>query len=772
MSTYPITLIPSGVSQTQNIQEALNLSRMNPQEDTFFWYYLEKYFPEQVKRCYSFHSYIPDFIYIDPITGFYIDIELDEPYVYDTGEPTHYQGYDDKRNQFFFNNGWAIIRFSEEQIIKYPDSCCKALAEAVAYIRSDDTVLEPFLKISDLSLIRHWGQNEAIKMAQDNYRDTYLIKENIKNVNLSDAIQSSDHKLFIDTLKCFINVEADTENRKIKERWQKSIQERVQEGYAIANVEVVEVNSQKAWLRFPENISKFDKSDKLILNRGNPIDKNNFTCTILEENHNELIVTPDYKENFDNLFPSQGWVLDASIIDVRYLLTGALNNLAKDQIKCDRILGILHGSIQPSFNPQSIKLSNQLIESSSLLKQKEAFTYAFASDNYYLIQGPPGTGKTWLLAQVAVNLARQGQRVFITASTHSAINNALQKIAKITGYDRVIKIGPYDKTEGLSWDNGNVPNYERFVQTPYQRDTEGLIVGSTCYSTCTPKLGDVNFDTVIFDESGQMTLPVAIAGMMAGERYIFIGDHKQMPPVIVGRHGEHWVTRSVFETLFNHAPGTMLDITHRMNAEINDFPSKYFYDGKLAPSNAAFSRRLQLKVPPTRYTDILDPAEPNIFVEVNHQNRGMRSTEEAEIIASIVHEALNCGVPESEIAIVVPYRAQARLIRQQLQKIALEEEIQALKYILVGTVESLQGQERDIIIASLTTSDLIHAAQRAEFYFQLNRLNVVITRSRVKRIVIGSPIVFEAEPRQKEHRSWVQCFRNFYLESKILTYPL
>ena len=150
----------------------------------------------------------------------------------------------------------------------------------------------------------------------------------------------------------------------------------------------------------------------------------------------------------------------------------------------------------------------------------------------------------------------------------------------------------------------------------------------------------------------------------------------------------------------------------------------------------------------------------------------MRSPEEAEIIAEIVSEALSCGVSSHEIAIVVPYRAQARLIRKHLQEIALKTANEAVKSVLVDTVESIQGQERDIIIASLTTSDLIHAAQRAEFYFQLNRLNVAITRSKVKRIVVGNPLVFQTEPRQKEHQSWVQCFKQFYQESHIVTYPI
>jgi DNA replication ATP-dependent helicase Dna2 len=91
-----------------------------------------------------------------------------------------------------------------------------------------------------------------------------------------------------------------------------------------------------------------------------------------------------------------------------------------------------------------------------------------------------------------------------------------------------------------------------------------------------------------------------------------------------------------------------------------------------------------------------------------------------------------------------------------------------LEDIVVDTVERIQGQERDIIIVSLTTSDPAHAVQRAEFYFQPNRLNVAITRPRVKRIVIGSPLLFAARPPDKRLSSWVDHFRALYEQSYIV----
>ncbi|MCS7259376.1 MAG: ATP-binding protein, partial [Anaerolineae bacterium] len=374
---------------------------------------------------------------------------------------------------------------------------------------------------------------------------------------------------------------------------------------------------------------------------------------------------------------------------------------------------------------------------------------------------------TRVLAMIASALAGAGQRVLVTAFTHRAINNALRTIAKTTRYPHVFKVGHPRYADDLGWEGGQVANYEYFPQHLYKLQDGGYIVGGTCFALRTSRLGGIHFDTVIFDEAGQVTLPLAIAGMLAGDRYIFIGDHKQMAPVIVGEHAEKWVTRSIFETLFQHAPGTMLDITYRMNAEITAFPSRRFYEGRLRPAPEARGRRLQLARRPKRHAALLDPERPNIFVEMHHAERGMRAPEEARLAAELAAEALACGLSAREIAIVAPFRAQGRLIRKYLQELVAQHD-ESLNEIVVDTVERIQGQEREIVIVSLTTSDPSYAAQCAEFYFQPNRLNVAITRPRVKRIVIGSPLLFEAKPEKPEHRAWVEHFRALYAESDVV----
>jgi len=570
---------------------------------------------------------------------------------------------------------------------------------------------------------------------------------------------------YIEQLKAFINLEQDTQNREIVELWSKPLATRVGGGEAIADVEVVRISDQQAVLRCKENQSKFRPGDSVRLNRGDPKNFDSVQCEIFKEREDELVVIPAYKMNFDLLWIGNGWAIDRDKLDVRHIMINTMNEIAEDSECAAFFRAFFQGKIEPVFDKERKAAAYDIAKPMGLNpSQRKAFANAYASRNYHLIQGPPGTGKTWVLAHLAATLASEGERVLITGFTHRAINNALVKIAKTTGFENLCKVGQEKNADDLTWDDGRVQNYEYFSHVPPSAHEGGMIIGGTCFAVRTRRLNDVPFDTIIFDEAGQVTLPLSMAGMMAGKRHVFIGDHQQMRPVVVAKHKEEWVSRSVFETMTDHAPGTMLDTTYRMNKAINEFPSRQFYGGRLKPSKEAADRRLELKREPARFSSILDPEKPDVFVDVNHKNRGMRCPEEAEIAAGVAAEAVSCGVSPEEIAIVAPYRAQCRLIRKRLQEILPD----GCENIIVDTVERIQGQDKDMVIVSLITSDLGHAASRAEFFFQPNRLNVAITRPRVKRIVIGNHVLFETRPRGRKLKEWVEIFRGLYEQSPLI----
>ncbi len=142
---------------------------------------LSKYFPNKIHTGLTLsipdfdYPYTPDMAYIDRNLNLYIDIEVDEPYAYKTGEPTHFLDYwkDSKRNNFFLNKGWLVIRFSEEQVVCLTDSCCKTVAGAIAQITGQTSIMRQFANIADLQPMKQWTEEEARQMAAANKRDRY-----------------------------------------------------------------------------------------------------------------------------------------------------------------------------------------------------------------------------------------------------------------------------------------------------------------------------------------------------------------------------------------------------------------------------------------------------------------------------------------------------------------------------------------------------------------------------------------------------------------------
>ncbi len=148
-----------------------------------FYAYLNHYFKDKVKRGLTLnipnfkHHYSPDFVYIDKSVNLYIDIEIDEPYAYNNKVPTHFVGAskDTKRNNFFLDKNWIVIRFSEEQVVRYPQSCCKAIAKVITNVLGDNLYLSQFVMVADLEPMKQWTESEALYMADRSYRQTYLI---------------------------------------------------------------------------------------------------------------------------------------------------------------------------------------------------------------------------------------------------------------------------------------------------------------------------------------------------------------------------------------------------------------------------------------------------------------------------------------------------------------------------------------------------------------------------------------------------------------------
>ncbi|MBF2001522.1 MAG: DUF559 domain-containing protein [Synechococcales cyanobacterium M58_A2018_015] len=195
MERFPTVLLPSALQSVsrdseqryqvlnQTVRPAAPHSRPpRGHSESQFEQDLWRYFPGKIHtgmmmmRADGATPYVPDFAYIDPDCHLHIDIEIDEPYTYDTRQPLHYLNCtkDQQRNQAFLNWGWVIIRFSEAQIVQAPASCCKTIASLVATLTDDNCLMSAFRSVPTLKPERRWTKLEAQQMAAVNYRARYL----------------------------------------------------------------------------------------------------------------------------------------------------------------------------------------------------------------------------------------------------------------------------------------------------------------------------------------------------------------------------------------------------------------------------------------------------------------------------------------------------------------------------------------------------------------------------------------------------------------------
>jgi DNA replication ATP-dependent helicase Dna2 len=569
---------------------------------------------------------------------------------------------------------------------------------------------------------------------------------------LNFDIHGSDPRVhFLAGMRRLVLSETQAVRRRIQQSWSRPVPTRVADGLAIEGLRVEQVRLDGTLeLVCVQNHSRFRDGDTLCLNRGNPAEPPRAMVTLETDEETRLTVSlADLGLDWDELLTApEGWVLDEGYLDLSHYFLDALDEVADSVVGRERVLPLLMGKAQPQVDVERLERGMGLADFYGLnWSQVEAFAQAYATDLAYCIQGPPGTGKTRVLAHLAQALAEDGERVLVTAFTHRAINNALNKLAEVAPDTAAIKIGRATRADDLQ-----VENYEYFDPSPMAAMKGGYVIGATPFAPRTRRLSGVEFETVIFDEASQITLPLAIMGMLSGKKFIFIGDQQQLPPVLTTRYSGGAFRDSVFGVLAERGFDTMLTDTYRLSAELVAWPSRHFYQDRLVPVEEAAGRRITYSQPPARLAEILDPEAPKVFVDLGHHNVTTRSHKEAGVVVDLIETLLACGVEAAEIGVVAPYRAQGREIRNFLRQVLPDAAVR--RKIVVDTVERMQGQERDVVIVSLTTSNPTFAANLAEFFFQPERLNVAVTRPRMKLILVGSRHVLRAEP---EHEEWQQA---------------
>lgn len=569
---------------------------------------------------------------------------------------------------------------------------------------------------------------------------------------------------FLQKLRKFVQNEADAQYRALEKQWSHPLQERVAKGWAIEGLHIERMKNDIARLSCRTNDSRFREGDLVLLHRGDPHDPDALHCELQYDGDTDLEVSLIRGNEYFLTLQPDGWIMDQDWFDASPFYLDALNAVADSQLGRSTILPLLQGSLTPKIDYARYERAREELKDAGLNdSQVESIAMSYATDLLHLIQGPPGTGKTLMLAHLARLLVADGRRVFVTALTHRAIHNALNKIPKVDSAIPVCKIG-----EGRHIDDLDVPNFETFASSRFGENSGGYVIGATPFALQSRRLSGVEFDVVLFDEASQITLPLAIMGMLAGSKYIFIGDENQLPPVTTFS-AEAATQISIFNYLSGHGNETMLNVTYRLNDVLTDWPSRTFYRNELKASEESAERRLTLSPEATRWDFVLDPEIPAVFLDLCHQNTTVRSRTEANVVIELILSLFMRDVSPEDIGVVVPYRAQSRLIRSLIRRNLLDSELAG--HLVVDTVERMQGQEREVIIVSFATASAKFAAQMADFLFQPQRLNVAVTRPRTKLILVGSHHILDADQYDETQKETMDMLRDLIGSCRHITVP-
>ena len=490
------------------------------------------------------------------------------------------------------------------------------------------------------------------------------------------------------------------------------------------------------------NISKFREGAQVVLSNGGF----KFKMEIIEDSIYNFILAPN---DFDvktcyldskNYNPNHWEINVVKTALTLKLLSATAGNLENDASRLNKIEQLLSGQLN---NESSHTFQyTQLNES-----QNTAVKKAICATNFHLIQGPPGTGKTETIAHIAKLLVDEGKKVFITAPTHTAINNCLSAISKrLKDKTKVVKIGEkYQAAEIL--DNEYMTRLRRLPVDKYEYNThvskEGIVIGGTPYSMCYPaskRLNNWEFDVALIDEAAQMSIPLAVSVMSKSDKFVFVGDHQQLDPIIPSGTGISMFSESIFSRLVRLYPAdkSLLNTSYRLNEKLIRIPNALFYNNEL--SSARPLQTSNTNIVSSEFSEVINHQDSKVLYLHKVFDAQGRSPHEAKIVAEIVNDLISNGIDFKDIGILTPYRAQVREIKKALGQFITDIDS---KDLFIDTVDRMQGQERDYILYSMSNSHPLESKRRLDFFYSPNRLNVAITRAIKKCIVIANYKVFD-----------------------------
>ena len=427
--------------------------------------------------------------------------------------------------------------------------------------------------------------------------------------------------------------------------------------------------------------------------------------------------------------------------------------------------------------------------------QEKAVNEVLWAKDVAVVHGPPGTGKTTTLVEAIFETLRRESQVLVCAQSNMAVDWISEKLV-----DRginVLRIGNptrvNDKMLSFTYERRfeahpdypqlwsirkairelrqqrkHADSWHQKMDRLKSRATElelrirsslfgeARVIASTLTGAANRVLEGEKYSTLFIDEAAQALEAACWIAIRKAGRVILAGDHCQLPPTVKSIMAlKGGLGKTLMERIVENKPETvtLLKMQYRMNEHIMKFSSDWFYGGKVQTAPEVKNRGILDYDEPMQWIDTSLTGAKEEFVG---ESFGRINRAEAELTLQTLQQYLEkIGkqriLDESiDVGIISPYRAQVQLLRKELRK---REFFRPYRHLLtVNTVDGFQGQERDIILISLVRSN---DGGDIGFLRDLRRMNVAITRARMKLIILGSSETMTSHPFYKKLYEYV-----------------
>lgn len=439
---------------------------------------------------------------------------------------------------------------------------------------------------------------------------------------------------------------------------------------------------------------------------------------------------------------------------------------------------ILLGEKEPEFNAAT---DCEFVTSLNA-SQQNAVELALSAKDLAIIHGPPGTGKTTTVVELICQAIARGDKVLACAPSNTAVDNLLERL--VARRQKVVRVGhPARVDERLRDYSLDIQVLDHEVMSLVRdmlREAEGLFRKAGRFTRAKPAygekqelrreakrlkadarlleqqavqsvldradvicattnfnedlLGDRRFGLTVIDEACQSTEPGCWIPVLRAERLVLAGDHCQLPPTVLSaKAAREGLETSLLERLVERYGGDVtcrLDVQYRMHTDIMRFSSEQFYDGTLHAHESVASHLLHdlpaiepspLVIEPVTF---IDTAGAGWNEELEPDGLSKRNPEEGALVLRKVRQLLSAGLSARDIAVIAPYAAQVRWLREEWDMDDLE----------IDTVDGFQGREKEAVVISCVRSN---STGEIGFLADTRRMNVALTRARRKLIVVG-----------------------------------